>query len=233
MIQMDIPAAYVCAQIFAYSGRGWLARSTPSWSGRYTLLAAAYALGVIGPCGLYLYSGWPEWEMMYWLEAVRMDTGNFGNPYLALVAPLFVLSLGVAGATGFVLAHGWIAAGKPKKVLVSLWLGIAASLGMVLLTPSAPMLVGHYHDYQAFIAEAAASGDPWRYGLIMAGWWKVSVPWAADKALLAQHGLITFFNPAFFVPWLMDILIFLGSAWALARWYRRQGRPPQEANQSR
>ncbi len=222
MIQMDIPAAYVCAQIFAYSGRKWLANVKPSWSGRYTMLATVYALGVIGACGIYLYSGWTEWEMMYWSESVRMETGNFGNPFLALVVPLFLVALGIAGCVGFKLAHGWIAAGKSRNVLISLWIGIAVSLGMVFITPSAPMLVGHYHDYYAFINEAVASGNPWDYGLVVAGFWKLCIPWAAKSELLAKHNLITFFNPRFFIPWGIDILVFLGSAIAVARWYRKQ-----------
>ena len=226
MIQMDIPAAYVCAQIFAYSGRRWLARESPSWSGRYTALATAYGLGIIGACGIYLYSGWPEWEMMYWSKSVRMDTANFGNPLLALVAPLFLVALGAAGCVGFKLAHQWIVADKPKKVLISLWLGIAVSLAMVFVTPAAPMLVGHYQNYRAFIGEAVSSGKPWDYGLVVLGNWKLCVPWAAKEELLAKHELITFFNPRFFVPWLIDILIFLGSAFAAARWYkqRREGK---------
>lgn len=221
MIQMDIPAAYVCAQIFAYNGRYWLAREVPSWRGTYTVLATTYALGVIGACGLYLYSGWTEWEMMYWFEAVRMDTANFGNPLFALVAPFFLLALGMAGALGFMLAHRWIVNGKPKKVLTSLWLGIAVSLIMVLLTPAAPMLVGHYYNYHTFINEAVASGDPWKYGLVVVGSWKLCVPWAVAEELLAKHSLITFFNLRFFVPWVIDILIFFGSAFAMAKWYKR------------
>lgn len=197
MIQMDIPAAYVCSQIFAYSGRKWLVRVTPSWSGKYTALATIYALGVIGVCGLYLYSGWTEWEMMYWFEAVRLDASKFGNPFFALIAPFFLFALGAAGAVGFVLAHRWIVDEKPKKVLISLWLGIAVSLTMVFFTPSAPMLIGHYYDYNAFIKEAVASGDPWKYGLLVIGSWKLCVPWAAAKQLLAKHSLITFFNPSF------------------------------------
>lgn len=220
MIQMDIPAAYVCSQIFAYSGRKWLSRVSPSWSGKYTALATIYALGVIGICGLYLYSGWTEWEMMYWFEAVRMDTSNFGNPFLALIAPLFLFALGAAGTVGFVLAHRWIVDGKPRKVLISLWLGIAISLIMVLFTPSAPMLVGHYYNYHAFVNEAVALVEPWRHGLIIIGNWKLCLPWAVEEEILAKHELITFFNPRFFVPWVIDILIFFGSAYAMTKWYK-------------
>ena len=101
MIQMDIPAACVCSQIFAYCGKDWLVNVKSSCSGRYTALAVTYGLAIIGACGLYLYSGWTEWEMMYWFEDVRMETANFGNPWLALIGPLFLLALGVASLIGF------------------------------------------------------------------------------------------------------------------------------------
>ncbi len=224
MIQMDIPAAYVCSQIFAYSGRKWLANEKPNWSGRYTALATVYAVAVIGACGLYLFSGWTEWEMMYWARAVRMDTENFGNPYFALVGPLFLLALAVAGAVGFKLAHGWIVEGKPKKVLISLWLGVAVSIGMVMFTPSAPMLVGHYGDYHGYINEATSSGDSWAYGIVAVGSWYLCMPWAAGREALDKYHLITFFDAGFFVPWVVDIVIFLGSAVAVSIWFAKQGK---------
>lgn len=221
MIQMDIPAAYVCAQIFAYSGRYWLMRKAPSWCGKYTTLATTYALGIIGACGIYLYSGWPEWEMMYWFKSIRMEKSNFGDPFLALVAPCFLLVLGLAGAVGFMSAHHWIVENKPKKVLISLCLGIAVSLIMVFITPSAPMLVGHYENYHNFINEAVVSEYPWNYGLILIGSWKICIPWGVADEFLAKHHLITFFNSHFFVPWLIDILIFFVSAFAMAKWFKR------------
>jgi hypothetical protein len=221
MIQMDIPAAYVCAQIFAYCGQKFLADKKPSWSGRYTLISVVYALGIIGACGLYLYSGWTEWEMMYWVEGIRIDNSNFGNSLFALVAPLFLVSLGIASGVGFMLAHRWIVDGKPKKVVVSIWIGIAISIGMVILTPSAPMIVGRYHNYHAFINEAVNSGNPWEYALVVLGNWKIFVPWAVKTEYLVKHDLITFFNIRFFIPWLIDIVLFLASAFALAKWFKQ------------
>jgi hypothetical protein len=234
MIQMDIPAAFVCSQIFAWCGRRWLAQEKPSVFGQYTALAAGYSLGVIGACGLYLYSGWTEWEMMYWCESIRMDTTNFGDPLLALVAPMFVVALGIAGGGSFLLAHRWIQAGKPRRLMLALWVGVAVSLGMVLLTPSAPMFIGHYRNYHSYVGEAIASGRPWDYGIVALGPWKIGVPWAAARELLDKYSMSTFFDRRFFVPWLIDILIFLGSAVALARWFGRHekvrvGRPISQA----
>ena len=223
MIQMDIPAAYVCAQAFAYCGRRWLADEKPSWSSKALLVSTVYALGVIGSCGLFLFSGWTEWEMMYWLESVRMDTANFGRPHFALVGPLFLVALGVAAAVGFKVAHVWISRGKSRKVLISLWLGVAVSLGMVLITPSAPMLVGHYHDYHAFVREALDSGSPRQYGLLALGRWTACIPWSVPSEALTKHSLITFFDSRFFIPWLIDMLIFMGSAYAMIRYFGRGG----------
>lgn len=221
MIQMDVPAAFVCSQVFAWYGRSWLEREPPSVTGRYTALATGYALGVIGACGLYLYSGWPEWEMMYWFAAVQMSTEHFGDPALALVGPLFLVALGLAAAGGFLLAHRWIRAGHPRRVLLALWAGVAVSLGMVLLTPSAPMFVGHYRDYHAYVAEALSSPRPWDYGILRLGPLTFGIPFAAEGELLARHGMTTFLGARFFVPWLIDIVLFLASAVALARWFAR------------
>ena len=229
MIQMDIPAAFVCSQIFAYCARERLKTEPVSWMGRDTVIATLYAVAVIGACGLYLFSGWPEWEMMYWARAVRMDTANFGNPWLALVGPLFLLALGASAMVGFVLAHRWIAQGRPQRVLISLWLGVAVSLGMVLITPSAPMLIGHYQDYHAYMMEAVGSGSAWSYGVVSLGDWRFMVPWAASGELLGRFGLITFFHPAFFFPWVVDIALFFGSAFALSRWFKQQPRLTTQA----
>ncbi len=223
MVQMDIPAAYVCAQTFAYCGRRWLVEEKPCWSSKALLVSTIYALGIIGPCGLFLLSGWTEWEMMYWLKSVRMDTANFGHPGFALVGPVFLGALGLSAAVGFKVAHGWIVRGEPRKVLVSLWLGVGLSLGMVLITPSAPMLVGHYSDYHAFVREALDSGNPREYGLLAVGRWTACIPWSVPSEALTKHSLITFFNPRFFTPWLIDILIFVGSTYAMVRYFVRSG----------
>jgi len=223
MIQMDIPAAFVCSQIFAYSGREWLAKEPVSWSGKYTALAGCFAMGVIGACGVYLYSGWTEWEMMYWSSFVRMDTAHFGNYWFALIGPLFLLALGFCGMWGFRMAHGYIAAGQPKKVLAALWIGTAISLGTVLLTPSAPFLIGHYADYHAYVDEALASADAWAYGIFHVGSWIGCIPFAAGAEHLDRHHLITFFGPRFFIPWAIDIAIFIGATVLVSRWFKKQG----------
>jgi hypothetical protein len=220
MIQMDLPAAFVCSQIFAYSGRHWLKREPVALTGKYTALSGCFSLGVIGACGLYLYSGWTEWEMMYWSRLVRMDTANFGNYWRALVAPLFLLGLGAFGIAGFWLAHRWVAAGHPRKVLVAIWSGVAVSLGMVLITPSAPFLVGHFADYHAYIEAARAASEPWDYGVFYLGPWTACIPFAASAELLERHRLVTFFTPSFFIPWLIDIVLFFGSTIAVSRWFK-------------
>ena len=222
MVQMDIPAAFAFAQLFAWCGRQRLQQEEPSISGRYTVVSVTYALGVIGPCALYLYGGWPEWETMYWFESIRMNTANFGNLLLALVGPLFLVVLAISAATGFLLAHRWIHAGQPRRVLVGIWIGLALSIGVVVLTPSAPMFVGHLQDYRTYIRDALTSGRAWDYGVIALGPWVFGIPPAAHRDLLAKYDLITCFDPRFFVPLLIDSLIYFGFTAALALWFRRQ-----------
>jgi len=224
MVQVDIPAAFVCSQVFAWSGRRWLVDEPPSWLGRYTAIAFAYAAAVVGACGLYLFAGWPEWEVMYWFEPIRMDTANFGNPLLALVAPLFIVVTGLAGGGGFLLAHRWARAGKPRRILAALWIGVAFILGMFLLNPAAPMFVGRYYDYHAYLREAVASARPLDYGVLMLGPWTFGIPWAAQQALLDKHHLITYFSAPFFVPVLIDLVVFFVPTVALARWFGRPQR---------
>jgi len=222
MVQMDIPAAFAFAHLFAWCSRKRLQQENPAILGKYTVVATSYALAVIGPCALYLYSGWTEWETMYWFRPIRMDTANFGNPLLALFAPLFLVTLAIAAGTGFLLAHRWIRAGKPNRVLIGFALGLALSVGVVLFTPSAPMLVGHLENYRAYISDARASGNPSKYGIVSLGSWTLAIPWAADREILARYNLITCFDPQFLVPLLADSAIYFGCTAALAIWFRRQ-----------
>lgn len=222
MVQMDVPAAFAFAQLFAWCSRRRLQQEEPAILGRYTVIAATYALAVIGPCALYLYSGWTEWETMYWFRPIRMDTANFGNPLLALFAPLFLVILGVAAGTGFFLAHRWIRAGKPGRVRVGIVIGLALSVGVVLVTPSAPMFVGHLENYRAYVSDALASGDPSTYGIVSIGSWTLGIPWNADREILARHNLITCLDSRFLVPLLIDSAIYFGCTAALAIWFRRQ-----------
>jgi hypothetical protein len=222
MIQMDVPAAFGFAQLFAWCGRQRLKQEEPSISGRFTIVSVAYALGVIGPCALYLYGGWPEWETMYWFEPIRMDTANFGNLLLALVGPLFLFVLAISAGTGFLLAHRWIRAGQLRRIQAGICVGLGLSVGVVLLTPSAPMFVGHLQNYRAYIHDAIASGRAWDYGVIALGPWVGGIPLAAHRDLLAEYHLITCFEPRFFFALLIDSLIYFGFAAALAWWFYRQ-----------
>ena len=73
--------------------------------------------------------------------------------------------------------------------------------------------------------EAVRSGSAWSYGVVSLGDWRFMVPWAASGELLGRFGLITFFHPAFFFPWVIDIALFFGSAFALSRWFKQQPGP--------
>lgn len=226
MVQMDIPAAFAFSQIFAWLGRRRLRQEPVALIGRYTQASVLYAVGVIGPCALYLYGGWPEWETMYWFAAVHMDTANFGDALFALVGPLFLISLAVSAALGFLLAHRWIQAGKLRRVVAGIWIGLALSVGVVLVTPTAPMFVGHFDNYQDYLRDAAASGRAWDYGMVALGRWMWGVPTSAKAELLARYNLITILNPKFLIPLLLDSLVYFGSAVVFARWFSRQQPAP-------
>jgi hypothetical protein len=107
-------------------------------------------------------------------------------------------------------------------VQIGICIGLAFSVVVALLTPSAPMFVGHLQDYRAYIREAIASGRAWDYGVIQVGPWVGGIPPAAHRDLLAKYDLTTCFDPRFFVPLLIDSLIYFGFTAALALWFRRQ-----------
>ena len=77
--------------------------------------------------------------------------------------------------------------------------------------------------------DAVRSGSAWSYGVVSLGTWHFMVPWAASDELLGRFGLITFFHPAFFFPWLIDIALFFGSAFVLSRWFKQQPRLTTQA----
>jgi hypothetical protein len=79
------------------------------------------------------------------------------------------------------------------------------------------------------MTEAVRSGSAWNYGVVWLGDWRFMAPWAASRELLGRFGLITFFHPAFFFPWLIDIALFFGSAFALSRWFKQQPRLTMQA----
>ncbi len=222
MVQMDIPAAFAFAQLFAWCGRKKLAQEEPSSFSRYTAISVAYALGVIAPCALYLYGGWPEWETMYWFRSVRMETSNFGDARLALFGPLFIAMLALASGGSFLLAHQWIRTGRERRVLVGIVIGLALSIGVVLVTPSAPAFVGHLSDYRAYINEAVTSSNPQEYGIFVLGPWVVGTPWSADPELLVRHHIVTILHRGFLIPLLIDSFIYFGCTAALALWFHRQ-----------
>ncbi len=221
MIQMDIPAAFGFSQLFAWCGRRWLQREQPSLTSSYNLLAVTYALAVIGPCALYLYGGWPEWETMYWFEPIHMDTANFGNLMIAGAAPVFLLLLAISAAVGFTLAHHWIRSGKPRRALLGCCIGLALSILVILPTPSAPMFVGPMHDYRAYLHDALTSGNPSDYGIILVGPLAFGIPWLARPELLASHHLLSCFERSFFVPLLLDSFVYFGLTAVLALWFYR------------
>jgi len=191
MVQIDIPAGFVVGMLAIDLGRNTLKKNhaNPGTEKsalyyRYLFRSVLFAGAVIAPAGIYLLSGWPGWEQIYWsrrFEAM-MHTG-WGN---ALLPALFVLLIVLAAYGGHVIGYRWLTHGKEKYIRPA-WIGLLIAVGIVvLLNYPSFLLVGTYDQYhnlngQAREAMASVFSNPFGFSV---GWLGVMIYFVLALAYL-------------------------------------------------
>ncbi len=152
MVQIDIPAAFVVSMLSIDLGRKVLKaeaektdKEKPAIYYQYLFRSIFFAGFVIAPAGIYLLSGWPGWEQIYWSKRFEevMHTG-WAN---ALLPTFFVMAIVLGAYWGHVLGYRWLISGK-EKYLRPTYIGVLIVVGIVVLFnyPSF-LLVGTYDQY--------------------------------------------------------------------------------------
>jgi hypothetical protein len=191
MVQIDIPAAFVVSMLSIDLGRKVLkegaeksGKKKPAIYYRYLFRSVFFAGFVIAPAGIYLLSGWPGWEQIYWSKRFEevMHTGWVN----ALLPALFVMAIVFAGYCGHILGYRWLIRGK-AKYLRPTYIGVLVVLSIVVLScyPSF-FLMGtydQYHNLNGQTRESMASVWSNPYGFSVA-WVGVMIYFAAAVACL-------------------------------------------------
>jgi hypothetical protein len=191
MVQIDIPAAFVVSMLSIDLGRKVLKEGAeksgdakPAIYYRYLFRSVFFAGFVIAPAGIYLLSGWPGWEQIYWSRRFEevMHTGWVN----ALLPALFVMAIVFAGYCGHTLGYKWLVSGK-AKYLRPTYIGVLVVLSVVVLScyPSF-LLMGtydQYHNLNNQTRESMASVWSNPYGFSVA-WVGVMIYFAVAMAYL-------------------------------------------------
>lgn len=191
MVQIDIPAAFVVSMLSIDLGRKVLkegaeksGEAKPAIYYRYLFRSVFFAGFVIAPAGIYLLSGWPGWEQIYWSKRFEevMHTGWVN----ALLPALFVMAIVFAGFCGHTLGYKWLVSGK-AKYLRPTYIGVLVVLSIVVLScyPSF-LLMGtydQYHNLNDQTRESMASVWSNPYGFSVA-WVGVMIYFAVATAYL-------------------------------------------------
>jgi hypothetical protein len=153
MVQIDIPAAFIVSQLLLDIRRDKVKKEAGESRGTrpaiyYQLLARTllFAGAVIAPAGIYLLSGWPGWEQIYWHAAPEHTLYHWKN---ALYPASFVAAIVLAGYLGHALGYRWLTTGK-ESVLRPAYLGLLAAVSiLVICNYPAFLLVGSYDEYHS------------------------------------------------------------------------------------
>jgi hypothetical protein len=191
MVQIDIPAAFVVSMLSIDLGRKVLkegaeksGEAKPAIYYRYLARSVFFAGFIIAPAGIYLLSGWPGWEQIYWSKRFEevMHTGWVN----ALLPALFVMAIVFAGYCGHTLGYRWLVSGK-VKYLRPTYIGVLIAVSIVVLScyPSF-FLMGtydQYHNLNDQTRESMASVWSNPYGFSVA-WIGVMIYFAVAMAYL-------------------------------------------------
>lgn len=151
MVQLDIPAAFVASQLFLDAGRKIIKKEAAEGTGnlpavyyKFLFRSVFFAALVIAPAGIYLLTGWPGWEQLYWTERVEKPIFNLFN---AIYYPLFIMAIVLAAYVGHIIGYRWLVTGKEKYLRPTYIFILLAALVLVLAQYPAFTLVGTYQQY--------------------------------------------------------------------------------------
>lgn len=151
MVQIDIPAAFIASQLFLDLGRRLIKKESVEGGGRYPAIyykflfrSVFFAGFVIAPAGIYLLTGWPGWEQLYWTERVEHPVYNVFN---AMLYPLFIMAIVLGAYIGHVIGYHWLVTGKEKYLRPTYIAVLIAVSIIVLINYPAFTLVGTYQEY--------------------------------------------------------------------------------------
>lgn len=152
MVQIDVPAAFVASMLFLDFGKKLVKKEAEKGNGdgsatyyRFLFRSILFAGAIIAPAGIYLLSGWPGWEQIYWSR--RFEETIHTGWLNALLPALFVLAIVVAGYLGHVLGYRWLLRGK-EKLLRPTYIGVLIVVGIIVLVNyPAYFLVGTYDQF--------------------------------------------------------------------------------------
>jgi hypothetical protein len=190
MVQIDVPAAFVVSLLSIDLGRRALKADSKPATGksslyyRYLSRSLFFAAFVIAPAGIYLLSGWPGWEQIYWSK--RFEEVMLAGWVNALLPALFVMAIVLAGYLGHVLGYRWLTSGN-ERYIRPVWIGTLAAVSLVvLLNYPSFLLMGTYDQYHNLNGQTRDSmATVWSnaYGF-SAAWLGVMVYFAAACLVL-------------------------------------------------
>jgi len=182
MVQIDVPSAFAVGMFSVDLGRKVLkseadrsGKEKPAAYYRYLFRSVFFAGFVIAPAGIYLLSGWPGWEQIYWSR--RFEEVVHTGWVNALLPAAFVMAIVLGAYLGHVLGYRWLVSGR-EQYLRPTYIGLLVLVSIVVLFnyPSFT-LVGTYDQYHGLNGHSRGEMEhAWNnpYGF-SAGWVGVMV----------------------------------------------------------
>ncbi len=154
MIPFDIVVSFVAGQALAYAARERLREEASLFFNRYLYIAVLWMAFFYAPTDLFFYHGWPDWELMYYVEAARV------NPFFTLV---FSVILFAAIMAGFISADYLLRMGRDRLVIAMALVLLVLLALFLLATFDRGYYVGTYAEWQAGLAVPLLQTDLFRY----------------------------------------------------------------------
>jgi hypothetical protein len=146
MVQVDLPGAFAAGQLMAILSKKYLKTEQDRFTHRLMGPIGWYFALMFSPVGMFLLTGWPAWEGMYWWEWVERPAFN---PSVAFFYIFFYLVMILLGNGSYILAHHFYLKGQDKVVNFLALTGVILTLLPFFLWPFTWYYVGTYAQYHA------------------------------------------------------------------------------------